>query len=200
MRSSRTLGRRGLLAALAFAVALPAATTVARAQAAATGTSTGMSEAFKGFGSNGKDPIQIEADRLEVQDKDRIAIFSGNVNVRQKDTVMKTQRLKVFYEGKAAEGLAQASAGDNNQQIRRFEAEGRVLIVQKDQTVTGEKGWFDMKSQTAEIINKVVLTQDKNVARGEKLTVDLRTGQYTLGGSRVLMILEPKKADPQPQR
>jgi lipopolysaccharide export system protein LptA len=198
MRSSRPLGRRGLLAALILAVALPATTTFARAQSAA-GSSSGMSEAFKGFGSNGKDPIQIEADRLEVQDKDRIAVFSGNVNVRQKDTVMKTQRLKVFYEGKAAEGLAQAATG-GNQQIRRFEAEGRVMIVQKDQTVTGERGWFDMKTQTAEVLNNVVLTQDKNVARGEKLAVDLRTGQYTLGGSRVIMILEPKKADAPPAR
>jgi lipopolysaccharide export system protein LptA len=197
MRSTRILGRRGLLALLLATLAVPVAAPAVRAQSA--GTSSGMSEAFKGFGSNGKDPIQIEADRLEVQDKDRIAVFSGNVNVRQKDTVLKTQRLKVFYEGKAADGLAQAATG-GDQQIRRFEAEGRVMIVQKDQTVTGEKGWFDMKSQTAEVLNNVVLTQDKNVARGEKLAVDLKTGQYTLGGSRVIMILEPKKADAPPAR
>ena len=152
-----------------------------------------MSEAFKGLGSNGKDPIQIEADSLEVMDRDRNAIFTGNVNVRQRDTVLKTQRLKVFYEGKAADGVSQAATA-SSQQIRRFEAEGRVLINQKDQTVTGERGWFDMRSQTAQLTGQVVLTQGKNVARGDKLSVDLKTGRYKLEntGGRVQLILEPK--------
>jgi lipopolysaccharide export system protein LptA len=155
-----------------------------------------MSEAFKGLGSNGKDPIQIEADSLDVMDRDRNAVFTGNVNVRQRDTVLKTQRLKVFYEGKAADGVAQPAAG-NNQQIRRFEAEGRILINQKDQTVTGDQGWFDMRSQTAQITGQVVLTQGKNVARGDKLSVDLKTGRYKLEntGGRVQLILEPKEGD-----
>ncbi|WP_206365337.1 LptA/OstA family protein [Siculibacillus lacustris] len=180
--------RRILLAAVLAGAAAPAF---------AAGES-GMSDAFKGFGSNTKEPIQIEANGLEVQDKDRTAVFTGNVNVRQKDTVLKTQRLRVFYEGKAAEGLAQASAGGGSQQIRRFEAEGRVLITQKDQTVTGETGWFDMQKQTAQIDTNVVLTQGKSVAKGEHLKINLKTGQYTLEGSRVIMILEPKSPDAAP--
>lgn len=188
-RSTLSAARTGLLALALALVATPAL-------AAAEG---GMSEAFKGFGSNGKDPIQIEADSLEVLDKDRNAVFTGNVNVRQKDTVMRTQRLKVFYEGKAAEGLAQA-ATNQNQQIRRFEAEGKVLITQKDQTVTGDRGWFDMRGQTAQITGSVVLTQGKNVARGDRLQIDLKSGQYKLDNSsgRVQLILEPQKADGKP--
>ena len=171
---------------------------LAASPALATGEGA-MSDAFRGFGSNGKDPIQIEADALEVLDRDRNAVFTGNVNVRQKDTVLKTQRLKVFYEGKAAEGFTQA-AGGSNQQIRRFEAEGRVLINQKDQTVTGDQGWFDMRSQNAQITGTVVLTQGKNVARGDKLTVDLKTGRYKLEntGGRVQLILEPQKDGAKP--
>lgn len=188
-RSTLSAARTSLFALALALVATPAL-------GAAEG---GMSEAFKGFGSNGKDPIQIEADSLEVLDKDRNAVFTGNVNVRQKDTVMRTQRLKVFYEGKAAEGLAQA-ATDQNQQIRRFEAEGKVLITQKDQTVTGDRGWFDMRGQTAQITGSVVLTQGKNVARGDRLQIDLKSGQYKLDNSsgRVQLILEPQKADGKP--
>ena len=192
---TRQIPRSRPAVATLFALAL-AAGGAAPAFAAGDGA---MSEAFKGLGSNGKEPIQIEADSLEVLDRDRNAVFTGNVLVRQKDTVMKTQRLKVFYEGKAAEGLAQASAG-TNQQIRRFEAEGKVLISQKDQTVTGDHGWFDMPSQTAQILGSVVLTQGKNVARGERLSIDLRTGQYKLdnSGGRVQLILEPQKSDGAP--
>ncbi len=195
-----TMTRSSLAPLRASFRALALAVVVGLAPAAAHAAGEGaMSEAFKGFGSNGKDPIQIEADSLEVLDKDRNAIFTGNVQVRQKDTVLKTQRLRVFYEGKAADGIAQAASG-SSQQIRRFEAEGRVLINQKDQTVTGDKGWFDMRSQTAQVSGTVVLTQGKNVARGNRLSIDLRSGQYKLDNSngRVQLILEPQKTDGKP--
>ena len=182
-----------------LALSAAAALALSGAAALAAGES-GMSEAFKGFGSNAKDPIQIEADSLEVLDKDQNAQFTGNVHVRQKDTTLKTLRLKVFYEGKAAAGLATAPAGGSaadQQQIRRLEAEGRVLITQKDQTVVGDSGWFDMRTQTAQINGHVVLTQCKNVARGDRLSIDLKSGQYKLDGSgRVQLILDAtKKAD-----
>lgn len=167
--------------------------------AAVAAEQTGASDVFKGFGSNSKDPIRIDADSLEVLDKDQNAVFSGNVHVLQKDTTMKTQRLRVFYEGKATAGLtkpAAPAAGNgasdpSSQQIRRLEAEGKVLITQKDQTVVGDRGWFDIRSNTAEITGNVVMTQCKNVARGERLSIDLKSGQYRLHGtSRVQVILD----------
>lgn len=185
------LPRRTAFAGLAVAAALAmSAAAPARAQSSA-------SEAFKGFGSNAKDPIQIEADSLEVRDKESTAVFSGNVHVRQKDVLLKTSRLRVFYEGRVGQGAQPAGgAAGGKQQIRRFEAEGRVLIAQGDQSVTSETGWFDMKSDKAELTGGVVLSQGKNVARGERLTIDLKTGQYKLDGTRgrVQMILEPAAA------
>jgi len=204
---SRALAALALTSALAVATSVAAAPpTPAPAAEPAKGTTVGMSDAFKGFGSNGKDPIQIDADSLEVLDKDQNAIFTGNVHVLQKDTVLKTLRLKVFYEGKAAAALggttttkpatstaASAGAGADQQQIRRLEAEGKVLINQKDQTVVGDKGWFDMRSQTAQITGHVVLTQGTNVGRGERLSIDLKTGQYKLDGGRVQLILDKQQ-------
>ena len=183
-----------LLSTAALALLL-AGMPVSAAPPAAPASTGGMSEAFKGFGANGKDPIQIEADSLEVLDKDRNAVFTGNVQVVQKDTVLRTQRLRVFYEGNGAADFAKGGAGaDQSQAIRRFEAEGKVLITQKDQTVTGDRGWFDMRSQTAQITGTVILTQGKNVARGERLSIDLKSGQYKLDGTgRVQLILESQK-------
>jgi lipopolysaccharide export system protein LptA len=177
------------LALTLAAVAMAALPERARAQSS-------MSDAFKGFGSNTRDPIQIEADSLEVRDKDAFALFSGNVQVRQKDTTLKTARLRVYYEGKATEGSVAAG-----QKIRRFEAEGRIVIAQGEQSVSGESGWFDMRSDQALLSGGVVLTQGKNIARGEKLTIDLKTGQYRLdaaggGKGRVQIILEPSSGKP----
>lgn len=212
---NRTL--RTALSALAMASVVPLSVPSRAAPPAAaeqgkvsTTATTGMSDAFKGFGSNGKDPIQIDADSLEVLDKDQNAIFTGNVHVLQKDTVMRTLRLKVFYEGKAAAalggatpaakpasgpaaGTGAAAGGADQQQIKRLEAEGKVLINQKDQTVVGDRAWFDMRSQTAQVLGHVVLTQGTNVGRGERLSIDLKTGQYKLDGGRVQLILDSKQ-------
>ena len=177
---------------------LVAAQLVVFGAAVAFAQGTGVSDAFRGFGSNSKDPIQIEADGFEVQDRDQTAVLSGNVNIRQKDSTLKAVRVKIFYEGK---GPTSGGATPGAQQIRRFEADGKVVVNQGDQTATGDHGWFDMRGQQAQLTGNVVLAQGKSVARGERLDIDLRTGVYKLC-CKVQMILEPSKdqaAPPKPK-
>jgi lipopolysaccharide export system protein LptA len=51
--------------------------------------------ALKGHDSNA--PVDVSADRIEVQDRADRAIFVGNVNVRQAQLTLDTQRLTVAY-------------------------------------------------------------------------------------------------------
>jgi lipopolysaccharide export system protein LptA len=183
--SSHRWGMTGVLvgALLFAATALPAL-----AQSFSTG--------FRDFGSqNNKEPIQIEADRAEVYDEQQMAVFIGNVAVRQGDSTLKTTRLKVFYEGQAA-NAARATEANAQSQIKKLEAEGSVIITQADQTATGDKGTFDMKADIAVLTGNVVLTQGKNVGRGNKLTVNLKTGQAKLEGGRVQFLLMPGSEPP----
>ena len=60
--------------------------------------------------------------------------------------------------------------------IRRLEAKGSVVVTQKDQVVTGETAVFDTKANLITMPGGVVLTQCKNVLRGDRLLVDMTTG------------------------
>ena len=60
--------------------------------------------------------------------------------------------------------------------IRRLEARGSVVVTQKDQVVTGETAIFDTKANLITMTGGVVLTQCKNVLRGDRLKVDMTTG------------------------
>ena len=60
--------------------------------------------------------------------------------------------------------------------IRRLEAKGNVVVTQKDQVVTGETAVFDTKANLITMLGGVVLTQGKNVLRGDRLMVDMTTG------------------------
>ena len=54
-------------------------------------------------GHDGSAPVDVSADRLEVQDRADRAIFAGNVHVKQGELTLDTERLTVAYSGTAAE-------------------------------------------------------------------------------------------------
>ncbi|WP_407157296.1 LptA/OstA family protein [Bradyrhizobium sp. STM 3557] len=182
-RSNSLFARAGLSRTLAALLLLSAAHHVVHAQS----SSTGVPNALQGFSQNRDQPIQIEAASLEMQDKKKEATFSGNVKVTQGDTTMTSKTLVVFYEGggsgasgaKPAKGATMQAATPGpggSSSIKRLEARGNVMVTQKDQVVTGETAVFDPKTNLITMQGGVVLTQCKNVMRGDRLTVDMTTG------------------------
>jgi lipopolysaccharide export system protein LptA len=167
-------GRHHTLSAAALAVLFAIGTPDARAQA-----NSGPPNALQGFSQNRDKPVQIEAATLEVRDRDKVATFSGNVNVTQGDTNMRCRTLLVYYDQETGVtgSLKAAQPGPGGkQQIRRLEAKGDVVVTQKDQKATGDAGIFDMKTNTVTLIGNVLMTQGQNVLRGDKLVVDLTSG------------------------
>jgi lipopolysaccharide export system protein LptA len=80
---------------------------------------------------------------------------------------------------KAAKGAPMQSATPGpggNSSIKRLEARGNVVVTQKDQVVTGETAVFDTRTNLITMLGGVVLTQCKNVLRGDRLAVDMTTG------------------------
>jgi lipopolysaccharide export system protein LptA len=160
------------------------------------------------FSQSSNEPIKIESTSLEVRDKDHVATFIGNVRVVQGDTTLKCKTLLVFYDQSAGGAPANppppSAAGksnNNNQQIKRLEAKGGVVIIQKEQTATGDNGVFDMKTNTATLIGNVILTQGENVVQGDRLVVDMTTGvsrvesdKQSRGG--VQMLIKPNSPPP----
>jgi lipopolysaccharide export system protein LptA len=177
-----------------FALAL---TLLAAGDVSAQSSVQGVPNAMQGFSQNRDQPIQIEAATLEMRDKKKEATFSGNVKVIQGDTTMTSKTLVVFYEssGAPAAGAPAATAANAKaapakgapipaaapgpggaSSIKRLEARGNVVVTQKDQVVTGETAVFDTKTNLVTMLGGVILTQGKNVLRGDRLMVDMTTG------------------------
>lgn len=140
-------------------------------------------------------PIQIESDRLDIADDNGTAIFTGNVNVVQGKTVLKTGKLVVHYE-KDGDGNAEPGASA----IERLEASNKVLIQSEGQQASGDEATFDMKSEVLVIRGKeVVLTEGENIAVGCLLQINMQNGRAKLEGcnnggqkKRPTIILNPK--------
>jgi lipopolysaccharide export system protein LptA len=182
----------------AVIVVLAAAGWAAAAQTGGHGTpaaqpTSSVANPLQGFSQNSDQPIKITSTSLEVRDKDHYATFIGNVHVVQGDTTLRCKTLVVFYDEPAGAGTT-AKAGQSrssNQQIKRLEAKGGVVIVQKDQTATGDNGTFDMKTNTAILTGNVVVTQGDSVVQGNRMVVDMATGISRVEGGGVKALFKP---------
>ncbi|WP_088344066.1 MULTISPECIES: LptA/OstA family protein [Rhodomicrobium] len=149
------------------------------------------------YGANSGKPIDIEADALEVDDKKKIATFTGNVSATQGDFNLKAKEIQVAYAPPAAkDGAAKDDAvkeakasssplpGGGGADITQIDAKGKVLITTKDrqtgkegQTATSDWAVFEVKKQLVTLGGEVVLTQETNTLKGSRLVIDLVSGQ-----------------------
>ncbi len=68
--------------------------------------------------------------------------------------------------------------GDAGNQISKIEARGEVVITtDQDQTTTSDWALYDVPAQLVTVGGNVVLTQGKNVLKGDRLVIDLKTGE-----------------------
>lgn len=130
-----------------------------------------VTNAFQGFSSRSDQPVKVEADRLEVREKDQAATFTGNVRVVQGDSQLHAATLTVHYAQTNAGAKGAEDTG--GRQIQRFEADGGVQVTSKNQRATGDRGVFDMATNTVVLSGNVVVAQGTNVIRGDRLVVDL---------------------------
>ena len=150
---------RPLVAAAAFLLA------AAVAQAA---FGQGAGSALKGHDSDA--PVDVAADRIEVQDRADRAIFSGNVEVRQGALRLSTARLTVAY----------ASAGGI--EINRLEASGGVVLRSPTETARSQFAIYDLNRRLVTMIGGVTLTRGESHVQGGRLVLDLDSGRAVMDG------------------
>jgi lipopolysaccharide export system protein LptA len=136
--------------------------------AAAIAQSEAPVSALKGHNSNA--PIDLTAERLEVQDRADRAIFAGNVKVRQDELTLDTSRLTVAY----------SSSG--GVQIKRLDASGGVTVRSPSETASGAFGIYDLDRKLITLVGNVVLKREGSQISGQRLVIDLDSGRAIIDG------------------
>ncbi len=126
-------------------------------------------------GHDSKQPVDVEADRIEVQDRQDRAVFSGNVHVRQGDLAIDSARLRVAYRNATGQGL----------EILRIDADGGVKISSPSENAHGDYGIYDLDKRIITLIGSVALNRGDTVVHGQRLVMDLNSGRSTLDGGSV---------------
>ena len=185
----------GVLAGAGIARAEPARPASAAVQnAAKPAKDADRRSALGSLGGNSKEPIKIDADRLDVFDRESRAVFKGNVVAVQGESTIRCTALTVHYErGQGARAAPSDAQGENA--IRKIDCQGPVTVASKDQVATGDNAVFDRVANKIVLTGNVALSQCQNVTRGERIVYDLNSGVANIEGGRVRALFVPGGRD-----
>ena len=133
----------------------------------------GASVAFGGLQHDASQPVEITADELTVDQGTGQAVFNGNVVAGQGEMRLSAARVEVKY------------ATENGQQtgdIDQIIASGGVTLVNGGEAAESREAVYSVNAAEIVMTGDVILTQGANALSGEKLTVDLETGQGRMTG------------------
>jgi len=125
----------------------------------------GTSLSFEGLNAVRGKPVEVRSDKLTVDNSSGTTTFSGNAVLGQGDMRLAAQTITVVY-----------IRGDDTR-ISRLEASGGVTLVTAVEAAEALEAVYDIDAGTVRMTGSVILTQGPNVLSGDRLTVNLRSGQ-----------------------
>lgn len=122
--------------------------------------------------TNSNAPVDVGADRVEVQDRADRAILSGNVVATQGNMTMNSARLTVIYANSSSTGT----------DIRQLIASGGVTLRTPTETARSSSAIYDVPRRIITMIGGVHLTQGTNRVQGGRLVLELDSHRAVMDG------------------
>lgn len=106
-------------------------------------------------------PIEVTSERMEALSAPRRVLFSGTVVASQGDIVMYADRMTIYFR-------------ENDNDVARIHAEGRVRIVQGERVATGDTGIFHRDEQMVVLSGNPRIIQGRDSVEGDEIIVYLQ--------------------------
>lgn len=131
-------------------------------------------------------PLRVNAQTLEVDNKNQIITFKGNVIARQGEMTIQADTARVYYTKK-----------EEGHEIKEIVATGNVRIYQGNRLATSQQAVFYHQEQKVILTGQPKVWQGKDMLSGEKITVYLQEDKSFVESGperRVEVIFYPKGA------
>jgi lipopolysaccharide transport protein LptA len=132
-------------------------------------------------------PITISADSLEVNRKERVAIYQGNVaaNDRGRGLSILADRIDFFFD-------------ERMEELERATAAGNVRLAYGERRGTAERAEYFPRDERAVILGHPKVWQENDMVTGCRITLLLREDRSQVDGcdgERVNAVLYPKRGE-----
>ena len=128
-----------------------------------------QTSALKGLDTGA--PIDVDAARIEIQDADNQAVFSGDVVIKQGRMTLKADSVKVLY-----------SRSSGTPEMQRLDARGNVRLISPSESATGNTGIYDVTAKIVTLVGNVTLDRGGSNLKGQRLVLNLVSGQTSFDG------------------
>jgi lipopolysaccharide export system protein LptA len=137
--------------------------------------------------------VFINSESFKIDNKKKIFVFSGKVELRRKDMIMNCEKMIGYYNEKSTErDVENAESLIGN--IERIIATDRVRMARTDGlSGTAEKALYDFAEEKVVMTGQPVFRQGKDIWKGSSLTYYLREELVT--GTDVRAVLHQKKEE-----
>ncbi|MXO91573.1 LptA/OstA family protein [Pontixanthobacter aquaemixtae] len=121
-------------------------------------------------GHNSRAPVDFDAGRIELQDKQNRVTLSGNVIVRQAGLTVRSSRMLINYSDAGA------------LQIQRLTATGGVQVTRGNEAASGDVAVYDFNRRIITMAGNVRLRRGGDTLNGGRLVIDLQSGVSSVDG------------------
>ncbi len=120
---------------------------------------------------NSDAPVDVSADHMELQDKQKRSVWSGNVVVVQAELRLAADRTLLAYTD--VDKLI----------LQRVDATGHVVVTRNDERASGDDAVYDLNRKLITMVGHVVLHRaNGDTLNGGRLVIDLNTGISSIDG------------------
>ncbi len=142
------------------------------------------------FAYDGQQPIELESDQLEVNNKKGILTYKGNVKLSQGIFTLQAEQLTVFTSRRK---VTRIEASGNPVKLQDQQKDGKIVEAEALHMI------YNVSSETIALEGKGYLNHGGNIMRSESIFYNLKTSDLKAGdketGQRVIMTLQPQKSD-----
>ena len=143
-------------------------------------------------------PIVIESESLEMDDQQKIVIFKGNVNAKERDFVINCQKMVLHYKDQSNKQASET--GQFN--IEKIIATGKVIITRPSGGLaTAEKALYYRGDEKVVLTGKPKVKQGDDFVQGSKITLFLKESRSVVEstkGDKVKAVYFPRSGKESP--
>lgn len=137
---------------------------------------------FGSFSHDSSLPVDVTADRLDINQAERRAVLTGNVVIGQGDLRLTAARVVLHYA---------AGSDGTRGRITRVEGEGDVVMRTGNEAAEADRAVYTLDDGVIVLTGDVILTQGPNVMSGTRLAIDLDAATGRMEGP-VQMTISPE--------
>lgn len=117
-----------------------------------------------------KAPVNFAADHIELQDKQKRVVLSGDVDITQANLRLRAARTTLAY------------TDQGTLKIQRIDATGGVQVTRGNESGRGDAAVYDFDRKLITMVGNVTLRRGSDTLNGGRLVIDLNSGVSSLDG------------------